>query len=72
MEGGRLVKKYYTGMCESCHATFVNLSRWQMIGAWFKHKHLLYALMHSDASFYKQHGYNKDAGTWTENRYDDR
>ena len=72
MEGGRLVKKYYTGMCGACHETFINLSIWQMIKEWFKHKHLLHAIISSDAFFYKQHGYDKDAETWTENRYDDR
>ena len=46
--------KYYGGSCELCHAIFANLSRWQMIKMWLKHKHLLDALLHSNASFYMQ------------------
>ena len=67
-----MTKPYYTAMCGTCHTTYANLSRWQMARAWIKHKHLLHAIISSDASFYKQHGYDKDAETWMENRYDDR
>lgn len=46
--------KYYGGSCEMCHAIFANLSRWQVIRMWFRHKHLLDAVLHSNAGFYLQ------------------
>ena len=46
--------KYYGGSCELCHAIFANLSIWQMVKMWFKHKHLLDAILHSNAGFYVQ------------------
>jgi len=46
--------KYYAGSCELCHAIFVNLTMWQMIRMLFRHKHLLNAILHSNASFSEQ------------------
>ena len=54
-----MVKPYYTGMCETCHAIYENMSRWQVIKMWFRHKHLLHAVISSDASFLKQEGYEE-------------
>ena len=51
-----MVKNYYSGMCETCHIAFVNLSRWQVIKARFRHKHILQAIIYSNATFYRQMG----------------
>ena len=45
---------HYNGFCEQCHNTYDNIPRLKMIYLLMKHKHLIYAILHSYASFTKE------------------
>ncbi len=43
----------YDGWCDYCHNGFDNVPRWKVIFLIIKHRHLIDAILHSNAVFWK-------------------
>ena len=48
------MKTYYGGRCILCDVTFDHVTRWQKFALQIRHKHLIYAILHSSAVFFPE------------------
>ena len=48
------MKTYYGGCCELCTAVFEHVTRWQKFVLQIRHKHLIHAILHSNAGFFPE------------------
>lgn len=47
-------KIYYGGCCELCNTTFEHVTRWQKFVLRIRHKHLLWAILYTNAGFFPE------------------